>query len=523
MEKRLIFLWPLVFLSLIIASSRLSAIQCELIRTDTIPTMTRAFRVSFCDLEPNGVPDILAVGDSTIILYSPSADSILFQSSYDYASTLMAPRILATDINRDSVPDLIIAYRIRTASLMPYSDSGMVIDFYDGASGYALSRHYYTNRPPGIISAYAQASVSDVDGLCARDINADGYNELLLSYRCSYSGFTDGNFLTHFTIWYGYTHLYHSFPDSLHWSTDVLLGNPAFIPSPPFNLIIGDSYSHRDFTGQGVDFSESQYAVRSINWEGPAFVLGESFPSCAGEHSFLNGFRLGCAGNIDQANPEPEMLVDFEWRYYCGPDLAEQGQQLRLYTIYSPDSVGLVWSKEDGARYLDYAFLPDYPGSVFAFRSSGVMVRIDIADGGILDSTAQLPKGSLFWDVPFDRNCPNLVALDSNRISIYAVDASLDIQDRGEAPMPRRLSLGAPRPNPFNAMQTIPIMAVQNSHLTVDIYNLLGQKLARVYNGRVTSEQFNVRWDAGQLPSGIYLIRATSDGESITVKSVLLK
>jgi hypothetical protein len=57
----------------------------------------------------------------------------------------------------------------------------------------------------------------------------------------------------------------------------------------------------------------------------------------------------------------------------------------------------------------------------------------------------------------------------------------------------------------------------------VDIYNLLGQKIDELFSGVSYSKEMKLNWHAGDLASGVYLIRAQSGGQTAIVRSVLLK
>jgi len=89
--------------------------------------------------------------------------------------------------------------------------------------------------------------------------------------------------------------------------------------------------------------------------------------------------------------------------------------------------------------------------------------------------------------------------------------------------LPTTLSLGRPYPNPFNATQTIPVTTKPGRALTVDIYNLLGQKIDCLYSGVAYTQQLNLIWKADKFASGIYFIKAVSDDKTDIRKSILLK
>jgi len=102
----------------------------------------------------------------------------------------------------------------------------------------------------------------------------------------------------------------------------------------------------------------------------------------------------------------------------------------------------------------------------------------------------------------------------------------LDIED--EKIIPSQYELLSVYPNPFNPSTTIQFELQESGHVSLIVYNILGQqvkKLSEVFMQKGThSVQWNGKNDQGQsLPSGMYLIQYYSDYYSINQKIVLLK
>lgn len=78
-------------------------------------------------------------------------------------------------------------------------------------------------------------------------------------------------------------------------------------------------------------------------------------------------------------------------------------------------------------------------------------------------------------------------------------------------------------PNPFNPSTTFRFRIPSDRQVTLDVYDVLGARVAQVLNGRLTAGEHSIRWNAGTLPSGIYFYRLTAGGAPITLKLLLLK
>ncbi|MBD3226390.1 MAG: T9SS type A sorting domain-containing protein, partial [Caldithrix sp.] len=85
--------------------------------------------------------------------------------------------------------------------------------------------------------------------------------------------------------------------------------------------------------------------------------------------------------------------------------------------------------------------------------------------------------------------------------------------------------LGANYPNPFNPVTHIPFTLPGKSVITIQIYNILGQKVATPFSGVVQSGTHAVRWDAPALSSGIYFYELNVQDEPVRMrkKMMLLK
>jgi hypothetical protein len=97
----------------------------------------------------------------------------------------------------------------------------------------------------------------------------------------------------------------------------------------------------------------------------------------------------------------------------------------------------------------------------------------------------------------------------------------LDVPPDERAVVP--LHLDHPSPNPFNPTTTISFDLPQAGHVRLESYDVLGRRVATILDEQRTAGRHSVVWDAGGLPSGVYLLKLTTAEESMTRKVVLLK
>ena len=88
---------------------------------------------------------------------------------------------------------------------------------------------------------------------------------------------------------------------------------------------------------------------------------------------------------------------------------------------------------------------------------------------------------------------------------------------------PAVFSLEQNYPNPFNPSTTIRYAIPQRSHVTLTIFNILGQQVATLVQGQQEAGYHDVRFDASGLASGVYFYRLHAGEYIVTKRALLLK
>lgn len=78
-------------------------------------------------------------------------------------------------------------------------------------------------------------------------------------------------------------------------------------------------------------------------------------------------------------------------------------------------------------------------------------------------------------------------------------------------------------PNPFNASTTIRYYLESPSQVTIDIYDMLGRRIATLNNGFQNAGTYQEIWNAQDASTGIYFMRIQAGGRTITREMTLLK
>ena len=93
--------------------------------------------------------------------------------------------------------------------------------------------------------------------------------------------------------------------------------------------------------------------------------------------------------------------------------------------------------------------------------------------------------------------------------------------------VPERFGLGPNYPNPFNPSTVIPYQLPTGMHVRLEIFNVLGQRLATLVDGRRPAGYHTASWEATDgagraVAAGVYLYRLTGPGSQLVRRMVLI-
>ena len=88
---------------------------------------------------------------------------------------------------------------------------------------------------------------------------------------------------------------------------------------------------------------------------------------------------------------------------------------------------------------------------------------------------------------------------------------------------PSSYALGDNYPNPFNAQTNIIMDIPKAGEARLEVYNLLGQKVATLIDGNIEAGHHTISWDANEYSSGIYFYKLTVGEQVFTKRMTLLK
>ena len=89
--------------------------------------------------------------------------------------------------------------------------------------------------------------------------------------------------------------------------------------------------------------------------------------------------------------------------------------------------------------------------------------------------------------------------------------------------LPTEFSLGQNYPNPFNPQTAINFALPEPSIISLEVYNVMGQKVTTLAEGQWNAGIHQITWDASTVASGVYFYRLSTEDFVETKKMVLLK
>jgi hypothetical protein len=119
----------------------------------------------------------------------------------------------------------------------------------------------------------------------------------------------------------------------------------------------------------------------------------------------------------------------------------------------------------------------------------------------------------------------NTVSFESETVPslvILTADQATSVENSDDT-MIKEFALMQNYPNPFNPSTTIEFRLNQDMNVILSVYNVLGQKLFEVTNGKYNVGMHQIQVDASALTSGIYFYELKTDSYRSVKKMTVMK
>ena len=138
-----------------------------------------------------------------------------------------------------------------------------------------------------------------------------------------------------------------------------------------------------------------------------------------------------------------------------------------------------------------------------------------------------------FADYVTSDNTTRLLIIDSQTDVLFTYTGEFEIVEALAAntdgminvnlAIPMDFNLGQAYPNPFNPTTHLTLDLPSDGIVSIQVYNVVGQLVETLVDNHMTAGSYDITWNAGTIPSGMYFVRSTMGSEIRTQKVMLLK
>jgi len=151
-------------------------------------------------------------------------------------------------------------------------------------------------------------------------------------------------------------------------------------------------------------------------------------------------------------------------------------------------------------------------------RQTGSWATVGFVEGA---GTSSSPRDYSYTDKSLSpgRYTYRIKQIDNTGSFLYKNSAEVEIGLTAKV-----FELASNYPNPFNPSTTIQFTLGNDGMTSLQVYNMLGQKVATLFQGAAEAgKMYQVTLDASNLPSGLYFAKLESGNQHTIQKMVLLK
>ncbi len=324
--------------------------------------------------------------------------------------------------------------------------------------------------------------------------------------------------------------------------------NLEFLPNGNILLVDADGGKRYElYYKVGLELANAEYSMldRGVipplsedlldySWDAIYWNTAWGFPAFTpDEVAFLTSY-LDNGGNLFIAGQ------DIGWDIFDGSGTSRFAEAQEFYNTY----LGATYLADDAGSYTVNGVEGDpitdglsfsvsaihqrYPESIRP-RGSNSSTILKYANGkncAVKNETENYK--TVYLGVGLEQVGTESVRNDLIRNSLNWFGLLVDVEENGEE-IPSKFALEQNYPNPFNPTTTIKytipnVGGVETLHATsLQIYNILGEKVATLVNKRQAPGNYTVQFDASNLPSGVYFYTLKVGDVQLTKKMILMK
>jgi plastocyanin len=173
----------------------------------------------------------------------------------------------------------------------------------------------------------------------------------------------------------------------------------------------------------------------------------------------------------------------------------------------------------------NFAFTPHgehiSPGDTIMWKNLDPYTHISASDNSVWYSGPLTQNQTYSFAFPNPGTFPYHCAIHTTMHDTIFVGPQTGIGET--TPTPKEFELSYNYPNPFNAQTLIRYSIPSASHVNIEIYNVLGQKIDDLLDSDQAAGDHEITWNASDQSSGVFFYRVNVDGNTKTGRMTLLK
>jgi hypothetical protein len=233
-----------------------------------------------------------------------------------------------------------------------------------------------------------------------------------------------------------------------------------------------------------------------------------------------NGKPIHSANPWNNRGAEPDYKLIFLQDRYVN-EYKNSSLGLGMTAEYTPGSENYYFEQFSGA---DWMLEAKIPFSAIAFGDDQVFTPVRgkrlMFDLVMHDYDGGTNRGNLTWS---DKNRDTAYLYQNEWTFTWIGDTThtaTAIGDKTDV-IVHEFSLKQNYPNPFNPTTTIAYSVASASHLSIEVFDLLGKKVATLMDGKQNPGVYEVTFDAHSLTSGVYFYKMQA-GDFVQLRKMLV-
>ncbi|MFC1475089.1 FlgD immunoglobulin-like domain containing protein [Candidatus Zixiibacteriota bacterium] len=206
-----------------------------------------------------------------------------------------------------------------------------------------------------------------------------------------------------------------------------------------------------------------------------------------------------------------------------------RNEHIACYSFTDGQAEELWYNDEISGISFEYVF--NQKDLLIGTRGNNEVIMLDYLNGQISDSSNLDRDLShiTFFETGETTRTLNLTGRKDNKIFVYQFDMVTSVNEPyTKEEIPLTFKLFQNHPNPFNGETRIEFETDESQHLTLSIYNILGQEIKNLASKTFAAGIYQYYWDGNNQDgvsqaSGIYFARLESSSGSTMIKLIYMK